>query len=165
MSEEQTNKEFMDLLDQPIENYSKSKKDLSEKNPSPKTFTADEKFDKKEAQKVADAFKSRDPKKFGQIIKEINNNKEFNQTADVKFDKEEAQKIADAFKSKDPKKFGQLNNKEKEQVDDLVYRPDPKKQSPLNKLLSNSGKQLDMETLNNAIEESKNIYTVQSKEM
>ena len=113
--------------------------------------TADYKFDKKEGQKIADAFKSTDPKKFGQIIKQINNKKGLNQTADYKFDKKEAQQFADALESKDISKIPHTISKEESK--ELLEKVGTEKSS-LNKLLSNSGKQLDMETLNNAMETS-----------
>ena len=122
--------------------------DLSEK---PQYIKPINEFDKKEAQQFADALKSNDPKKIEELIKHTESKKEFNQTADYKFDKKEAQQFADALKSKDISKIPHTTSKEESK--ELLEKVGTEKSS-LNKLLAQSGQQLDMETLNNAMETS-----------
>ena len=111
--------------------------------------TADYKFDKKEAQQFADALKSNDPKKIEELIKHVDSKKGINQIPDYKFDKKEAQQFADALKSKDISKIP--NTISKEESKEFLEKVGTEKPS-LNKLLAQSGQQLDMETLNNAME-------------
>ena len=109
----------------------------------------DYKFDKKEAQQFADALKSNDPKKIEELIKHVDSKKGINQIPDYKFDKKEAQQFADALKSKDISKIP--NTISKEESKEFLEKVGTEKPS-LNKLLAQSGQQLDMETLNNAME-------------
>lgn len=107
----------------------------------------------KEAQLITDALKSNDPKKIEELIKHVDSKKGLNQTADYKFDKKEAQQFADALKSKDISKIPNTISKEesKEESKEFLEKVGTGKSS-LNKLLAQSGQQLDMATLNNAME-------------
>ncbi len=150
-----TSKEAQLITDALKSNDPKKIEELIKHVDSKKEFnqTADYKFDKKEAQQFADALQSNDPKKIEELIKHVDSKKGLNQTADYKFDKKEAQQFADALKSKDISKIPNTISKEesKEESKEFLEKVGTEKSS-LNKLLAQSGQQLDMATLNNAME-------------